>query len=193
MRVAWREKAMLRITRIFTALLIISISGRAAPAQTLKVDPNQRYLILEVAKVGTLEKELNAAAQQGFRLSRTASTGARVEALMERTGPTTSGFQYRVVSTVSKKTGEKEMNDAALQGFRIVPHTSLLKAGFTIFDTNGVVVMEKDSQNPATYEYKTVGARSTSDFDKELNTAIADGWAVIDLRYGAVVLERVRK
>src|SRR5438105_1093916 len=89
----------------------------------VKTDAGQRYLVLEVARTGTLEKELNDAAQQGFRLKMATAAGNKVEAIMERDTSSTERFEYVVVATHSKKNSEKEMNEAAEKGFRIVPRT----------------------------------------------------------------------
>lgn len=163
-----------------------------AAAQQLSVEPDQQYLVLEVTKLDTFEKELNAAAGLGFRLlmSTTSDNGSRIQALMERAATPPNVFRYQLVATFSEKTGDKEMNDAAAQGFRVVPHTAMLKKGLTIFNTNNVVVMEGAPAAADRFEYRTIGAVKTATFHRELKVAVSDGWKIVDTTYGRVLLER---
>jgi len=177
---------------ILAGLLTSLAVGRPLQAQQLKVEPDQRYLILEVARVSTLEKELNAAGQLGFQVKMSTAAGNKVEVLMERPEPSGT-FQYRVVSTFRKKTGEQEMNDAAAGGFRVVPHTFLNKSGLTAYDVSAVVIMEKVANVASLYEYKSIGALNTPILDKELKAAVSEGWTAVGLRYAGVVLERLRR
>ena len=66
----------------------------------------------------------------------------------------------------------------------------MVKKGLTVFNTNNVIVMEKASKAPATFEYLTIMAVRTATFHKELKSAVDQGWKVIDMTYGQVVLER---
>jgi hypothetical protein len=163
-------------------------------AQEVKVAGDQQYVVLEVTKLDTFEKELNSVAGQGFRLmmSTTRDDGQRVQALMQRPSESGGTFQYRLVATFSSKTGDKEMNAAAAEGFRVVPHTSMLKKGLTIFNTNNAVVMEKASSSVDTFDYMTITAIRTDTFHRELKLSVDEGWKVIDMTYGQVLLERVK-
>jgi hypothetical protein len=109
---------------------------------------------------------------------------------MNRTTTPADFFQYRMVATFSEKTGDKEMNAAAGEGFRIVPHTAMLKKGFTVFNTNSVVIMEKAPKTAALFEYQTISAVRTATFHRELKAAVDQGWTVVETAYGRVLLER---
>lgn len=103
------------------AILALVVSAAKMGAQQIKVEPDQQYLVLEVSKLDTFAKEINSAAGQGFRLmmSCTSEDGARIQALMERATTAPDLFEYRMVATFSEKTGDKEMNAAAADGFRV--------------------------------------------------------------------------
>lgn len=159
-------------------------------AQRVKVETGQQYLILEITKLATLTAELNDAAKQGFRLRMAAVESPRVTALMDRTATPAAPFEYQIVNTFSSKTGDKEMNAAAGDGFRAVPHTFMVKKGFTVFNVDNVVVMEKSPEQTKTYEYRTINAARTSTLDKELKAALADDWQVFDMVHGQILLER---
>jgi hypothetical protein len=123
-------------------------------------------------------------------MSTTSAEGQNIQALMERPDTPSQPYQYRLVATFSEKTGDKEMNAAAADGFRVVSHTSMIKKGFTIFNTNNVVIMEKAPAMEIRYQYMTIGAVKTSTFHKELKAAVGQGWKVVDTIYGQVLLER---
>ncbi|HUR35231.1 MAG TPA: hypothetical protein VM032_15615 [Vicinamibacterales bacterium] len=176
------------------ALALVVGSATTSVAQQPRVEADQQYLVLEVAKLDTFEKEINEAAGQGFRLmmSTTSENGARIQALMERAAAAPNVFQYRMVATFSEKTGDKEMNVMGADGFRVVPHTAMVKKGMTIFNTNSVVIMEKPPSSGGQFEYMTISAVKTATFHRELKTAVDDGWKVVDTTYGRVLLERQR-
>ena len=165
-----------------------------AAAQEVKTEPDQQYLVIEVTKLSTFEKEVNSAAKQGLRLMRstTSEDGQRIQALMERVAPSPSPYQYRMVATASEKTGDKEMNAAAAEGFRLLPGTAMVKQGLTMFNRNTVVIMEKGPESASGYAYMTISAVRTSTFHKELKAAIEQGWKVADMTYGQVLLERAK-
>ena len=173
-------------------IIVLVVSVATAAAQQVKVEADQQYLVLEVLKLDTFEKEINSAAGQGFRLmmSSTSDNGARIQALMERAATSPDPFQYRMVATFSEKTGDKEMNAAATDGFRVVPHTAMIKKGITIFNINSIVIMEKTPKASELFEYRTIGAVKTSTFHRELKAAVDEGWKVVDTTYGHVLLER---
>jgi len=187
----WRQ----RVRQLFgslVAIVAVVVSAETARAQQVKVEAEQQYLVLEVVKLDTFEKEINIAADQGFRLmmSSTSENGARIQALMERAAADPDVFQYRMVATFSEKTGDKEMNAAGADGFRVVPHTAMIKKGLTIFNTNSVVIMEKAPKSSELFEYRTISAIRTATFHRELKAAVDEGWKVADTTYGRVLLER---
>jgi hypothetical protein len=170
------------------------LTASVAAAQEIKTEPDQQYFVIEVTKLSTFEKELNSAAKQGFRLmmSTTSEEGQRIQALMERVAQLPGSYQYRMVATFSEKTGDKEMNAAAAEGFRLLSHSSMVKQGLTIFNRNSVVIMEKAPEMTTAYAYMTISAVRTSTFHKELKAAVEQGWKVVDMTYGQVLLERVK-
>lgn len=174
-------------------VIAAALTWGAAPAvaQEIAVGQGQQHLVLEVLKLSTFEQELNRAAREGFRLmmATTSFKGARIQALLNRVPPGAANAEYRLVATFSTKTGDKEMNAAAAEGFRVVSHTSMVKTGVTIFNTNSVVVMERVPGTPIV-EYLTLTAARTSTFHRELKAAENDGWKVVDMTYGQVLLER---
>ena len=191
---ALSQRPWIRVTEAVGGHFAIAVVGLLLSsvsiwAQQVKIAPDQQYVNLEITKVGTLAQELNDAGKQGFRLKMAAVSEMRVTALMERAAPP-DVFEYRIVSTLTNKAADKDMNDAAADGFRVVPHTFMVKKGITAFNVDNVVVMEKESKPPKIYEYKTIGAVKTANLDKESKSALAEGWQVFDMVYGHILLER---
>jgi hypothetical protein len=189
-RVSTEERPM---TRWFPTVCVF-VCGLTVPAAVAAqaIEADQHYLVLEVAKLSTFDKEVGEATSKGFKLlmSTTSDGGQRIQALMERVATPPAVYQYRMVATFSEKTGDQEMNAAGAEGFRVVPHTAMVKKGITIFNINQVVIMEKAPNSSDTYQYQTISAVRTSTFHRELKTAVDQGWAIVDMTYGRVLLER---
>lgn len=108
-------------------------------------------------------------------------------------------FEYRMLATNRTTTMEKEMNDAAAEGFRFMEVIS----GETFFGgSEAMVVMIRpvDSNTKGRYEYKLLATTKTSTMQKELQTAGDAGFehcgqSVFKKTFGTevmVILERDR-
>jgi hypothetical protein len=161
-------------------------------ARQISIGQDQRYVLLEILKVGTFEAELNDAGRQGFRLKMSATNGARIMAMMERAGKGET-FQYKIVATFTQKTGDKEMNTAAAEGYRMVPHTYLVKQSMNMFSTDTVVIMEREAKPSTFYEYKTISGFKATTIDREIKLATTDGWQAHDMLYYQILMERPKR
>lgn len=84
-----------------------------------------------------------------------------------------SRFEYRVLATSKTSTMEKEMNDAAGDGYVF----SAVMGGETAFGgKEAVVVMAKDSGNPARRAYKLLATTKTSTMQKEMQELGDEGY-----------------
>jgi len=102
--------------------------------------------VLATSKTSTMEKELNEAAEAGFRLSavmggETAIGGKEVVAVVTRTGANDGRFVYKLLATSKTSTMEKELREASDAGFEY--------QGQTVFDSmfggqEVVVILERD-------------------------------------------------
>jgi hypothetical protein len=175
-----------------TWLLVGVVAGSQAFAEKVKVEPGQRWVVLEAIRTKTLAAEISEVAAQGFRIrmSSADSGSGRMEMLLERVATAPDVFQYELVATASEKTKEKEMNEAGTRGFRVVPNTFMAKKGMTIFNTESVVLMEKEPKSTKTYEYKMIGAYRSKTMEKEVQAATSEGWELRGLAYGELIMER---
>lgn len=140
------------------------------------------YKVLATNRTSTMEKEMNQAAILGFRLAdvmggETSFGGSEVVVIMQKSRQGASGsYQYRLLATNRTSTMQKEMNQAAGEGFGY--------AGQTVFETTfggkeTVVIMERDEAAAAgepKYEYKLLATNRTSTMQKELTAEGENGF-----------------
>jgi hypothetical protein len=173
-----------------TALMVLGFIGPAAHAQDDSVSNENR--VFATTKTSTLEKELNEAAEAGFRFSavmggETAFGGKEVVAVMTR--PTASGspgrFAYKLLATTKTSTMEKELREAADAGFEY--------RGQTVFESlfggqEVVVILERDKDVDEHGDYKLIATSKTSTLEKELLEAGNAGYAVVGITVSKTAL-----
>lgn len=152
-------------------------SNKDKPAK-LKIEPGQRYLVLETMKTSTMQKELDEAAAQGFRIVFGSPTaGAEMAILLERIPQGAEPLQYKLLATTRTKTMQKEINEIAAGGFRLLPRTVISK-GQIFGSFEAILIMEREPKSDRRYEYKLFSTESTSKLQKEVAEAEAQGYAV---------------
>ncbi|PWT83684.1 MAG: hypothetical protein C5B58_06125 [Acidobacteria bacterium] len=147
-----------------------------------------------------LEKELNEAAAEGYRISGANServlsvaanlllsgghhdtSGAFVVMEKSRTGST--NYQYAVVRLFARPSSwERDINKAASQGFRVIPNygTLAMRNGFVLGTAQSLIaIMEKAPGSSAFKDYVVVDARQIADFEREVNLRFAAGYTMI--------------
>ena len=179
----------------FSLLLSLSLPLLAQDKSTeerIKLESDQTFLVLSTKKIGTMEKELDQAAARGFRVLYGAPTQQFDMALfLERVSPDEERFNYKILATVRNKTMEKELNELARQGFRLLPRTIIFKQGFLTAEL--VMVMEREPRAQKAYEYKLIAAGKETSLHKKIDASIADGFApltMITIGEHIIVMER---
>jgi len=173
------------ITAIWLACDLI-----ASPAGS---DQRFEYRVLATKKTSTMEKELNAAGTEGFRFEDVmgGNTGwggseAVVVVSRERGVEKRSTFEYKLMATRKTSTMQKEMQEAAAEGFGY--------RGQTVFETTFggkevVVIMERDSEaRPERHEYKLLATSKTSTMQKELIEAGEAGFRFVGMTVAETAL-----
>jgi hypothetical protein len=126
----------LKALTLAALLLVLTLSARAQQ----KIDPDQRYLLLATTKTSTMQKELDEAAAQGFRVRVGSPTsGAEMVLLLERAAKPPDTYRYKLLATARTSTMEKELNEAAEGGFRLLPQTMIAKQ--QVFGAQEIVVL----------------------------------------------------
>ena len=185
---------------LFALLLILALNmltaaqekASAAPDR-VKTDDNQSYLILSTKRIETMEKELDEVAAKGYRVLYGAPTISFDMALFLKRLETGENqpYTYKILATSRNKTMEKELNDRAAQGFRLLPRTIIFKQGFLTAEM--VTVMERAPDSKVAYEYKLVEARKEVKLQEKIDAAMTDGFApltMITLGVNVIVMEK---
>ncbi len=181
----------MRRFRVLCFLVSVAFPGLLAPdafAQSAAVD----HRVLATTKTSTMEKELNEAAEAGFRLQavmggESAFGGKEVVVIMSRLERKSAGrFAYRLLATSKTSTMQKELQDAANAGY--------VYKGQTIFQSTFggeevVVILERDKDvvnRPS--EYKLLATSKTSTLEKEVQQAGAVGYEVVGMMLARTAL-----
>ena len=164
----------------FAALLLclIPASDPVTAAAQNGQEPIE-YKLLATNKTSTMEKEMNAAATEGFRFEgtmggETAGGGNEIVVIVSRRDSSKGErLQYKLLATNKTSTMQKELTDAGAQGFSYV--------GQSIYDSafggrEVVVILERNDKVKTTYEYKLQATSRTSTMQKELNLVGRDGF-----------------
>jgi hypothetical protein len=150
------------------------------------------HRVLATNKTSTMEKELNEAAEAGFRFQavmggESAFGGKEVVVIMSRPERKAAGrFGYRLLATSKTSTMQKELQDAADAGY--------VYTGQTIFQSTFggdevVVILERDKDavnRPA--EYKLLATSKTSTLEKEVQQAGAVGYEIVGMTLAKTAL-----
>jgi hypothetical protein len=171
----------LSLNRIALLLTVVLILGVGAGAQKSKFDTEQRYLLLATKKTGTMQKELNEAAAQGYRVVVGSPTsGSEMAVLLERVATPPDTYQYKLLATTRTGTMQKELNEVAVQGYRLLPRTMISKVDVSMFSSGEeiVVLLEKAPNSKKFYHYKLLATTLTSTLQKEITQSIADGYTL---------------
>ena len=145
---------------------------------------NIDYRLLATNKTSTMDKEMNEAADAGYRFQgvmggETSFGGSEVVVVMSRAAeaPAESRYQYRLLATSKTSTMQKELQEAADAGFAY--------QGQTVFKTSFggqevVVILEKDlDEESSHYTYKLLATKKTSTMQKELREAGSEGYEFV--------------
>jgi hypothetical protein len=150
------------------------------------------YKLLATTKTSTMEKELNAAAEEGFRFNgvkggETAFGGQEVVALMSRLPDSPTGrFAYKLVATSRTSTMQKELQEAADAGY-VYQDQTIFESFFGGEEI--VIILERDKELPiARDEYKLLATSKTSTLQKELGEAGAAGYAYVGFTLGKTAM-----
>ena len=151
--------------------------------------PNEAYdyQLLATTRTSTMEREMNEAADLGYRFQGvmgggTAFGGSELVTLMMRGSSPGGRFSYRLLATNQTSTMQQEMQQAGNEGYDY--------RGLTVYESEFggdevVVVMEKDSEAPAVrYEYLLLATSRTSTLEKELTDVGQQGFESVGLSVG---------
>jgi hypothetical protein len=142
------------------------------------------YKLLATNKTSTMQKEMNEAADTGFRFGgvmggETSFGGSEVVVIMTKdpNQKNVSRFHYKLLATNKTSTMQKELQEASNEGFEY--------KGQTVFSTTFggkevVVILERDEDAKVdNWEYKLLATKKTGTMQKELSEMGAQGYEFV--------------
>ena len=172
------------------ALTVVAVSGsvavRAGRADVIE------YRVLATTKTSTMEKELNQAADAGFRFSavmggETAIGGKEVVVVTARTNNAKPRYQYKLLATNRTSTMQKEIQQAADAGFDYCGQT-VFESLFGGKEVVSIMERDADAKIAGMYDYKLLATTRTSTMQKELMEIGAQGYEVVGMTVGKTAI-----
>ncbi len=180
------------MTRVLTVAVFALVAASLLPSPaSAQARPGIEYRVLATNKTSTMEKELNAAAELGFRFQsamggETAIGGNEVVTVVSKTEGSKGHYAYKLLATSKTSTMEKELQAAAEAGFEYRAQTVFNSA----FGGDEVVcILERDKDaGEARGQYRLVATTKTSTLEKELVDAGAAGYQVLGMTVAKTAL-----
>ena len=180
---------------ILLSFVFVALSS-VCLAQDQKGDgENLQYKLLATTRTSTMQKEIDETSSQGYRIIVGAPTsGSEMALFLSKDGTVTEPYSYKLLATTRTGTMQKELNEMAEAGYRLIPSTMIAKkqlfGGVEI-----VMIMEKLPRVTKKYEYRLLATTRTSTLQKEVTEAKDAGVAVVGMvsrDEHMVVMERER-
>jgi hypothetical protein len=176
---------MHRVSQVFVLLLALRA---LAVSQEALAEP---YRLLATSKTSTLEKEMNEAAEAGYRLAGTMGGEVRngeIITVMRRLPEQSDKgrYHYRLLATSLTGTMQKELQAAGDAGYEFVGTTARGEV---------MVILELDRsiKTRPRYEYRLLATSKTSTMQKELNQASSQGFIFLSIIRRGEVLSILRR
>jgi hypothetical protein len=174
---------------LLSALLVTVGMSLVAYAADLPLD----YRILATSRTSTMERELNDAANSGYRFSKvmggvTAAGGAEVVIAMvrEKSEVVQETRRYKLLAATRTSTTQRELQQAADDGYEYL--------GQTVFETafggpEVVIIMERDgARNNFRPSYRLLATSKTSTMQKELTALGEQGYRLMGMTVGQTAI-----
>jgi len=170
-----------------TLMAWLALAGGSSTAAAQGIE----YRVLATTKTSTMEKELNEAAEAGFRFQSvmggdTAIGGSEVVAVVSRSGDAKGRFAYKLLATSKTSTMEKELQQAAEAGFEYRSQT-VFKSAFGGEEVVCILERDKDGGSQRS-QYKLLATSRTSTLQKELLEAGSIGYQIMGMTVGKTAM-----
>ena len=159
------------------ALTSLPLIGATVPEQDL----SEPFLLLATTRTGTMQRELDEAAAAGYRiLTGSPTSGDEIAVILEKVATPPNTYQYLLLATTLTGTMQREIDEAASEGFRLLPATMVSKTGFW-GDQEILMIMEKSPNSSRMYQYMLLATVFTSTLQAEMSEAVAYGYEVVGM------------
>lgn len=164
--------------------IISLVLGVALPGLAHAQDSSD-YRVLATNKTSTMQKEMNEAAEAGFRFGGvmggdTSFGGSEVVVIMTKASGTEPRYDYRLLATNKTSTMQKEMQEAGDAGYEYKGQ-SVFKSMFGGKEVVVILERDREAQTVGSFEYRLMAAKKTSTLQKELVEAGEAGYQFVGL------------
>lgn len=178
--------------RALAVCVALGAAGLSLPSSAAAQSPDAiEHRVLATTKTSTMEKELNDAAEAGFRFTTvmggdSAFGGKEVVVVMSKSNASLGRYRYKLLATSKTSTMQKELEEAAAAGYQY--------RGQTVFNSTFggdevVVILERDGNDASPrFEYRLLATSKTSTLEKELRSAGDAGYEVVGMTVGKTAL-----
>lgn len=170
--------------KIPLSALAVCVSVCLTPLSAAAQGPASiEYRVLATNKTSTMQKEMQQAAEAGFRFGDvmggdTAFGGSEVVVIMVRDG-SPGRFDYRLLATNKTSTMQKEMQEAGDAGYDYRAQT-IFKSTFGGKEVVAILERAPDAKI-VRYEYRLLATKKTSTMQKELSEAGEQGFGFVGM------------
>jgi len=165
---------------IASALLLLVTCGICF-GQVKKVEEDLQYKLLATTKTSTMQKELDETAAKGYRiLVGSPTSGTEMAIFLSREASAEQPYQYKLLATTRTGTMQKELNEVAASGYRLLPRTMIAKAQL-IAGIEVVMILEKPPVIVKKYDYKLLATTLTGTLQKEVTEAQDAGYVIVGM------------
>jgi hypothetical protein len=171
----------MKLMRMATLVMLLLTPALAASAQQTGTEPDAKYLLLATTKTGTMQKELDDTASKGYRvLVGSPTSGTEMALFLELVAKPPDTYNYKLLATTRTGTMQRELNEIAEEGFRLLPRTMVSKPQL-LGSVEIVVLLERPPKVEKQYEYKLLATSRTGTLQKEVSEALAAGFVLVGM------------
>jgi hypothetical protein len=178
--VCFKEEEMRAVKFVVAVAVPLVLLGPQDSHAQARVD----YKLLATNKTSTMERELNEAADAGFRFQHvmggeSAFGGNEVVVVMSSLEPGKGRYAYKLLATSRTSTMQKELQEASDAGYEYKGQT-VFRSTFGGDEVVVILERDKDGATPK-YDYKLMATSKTSTLEKELKEAGAAGYETVGM------------
>lgn len=171
---------MKKFTIFLVAIFAMAVPALSTFAQS-KDGEEPQYKLLATRRTGTMQKEIDEVSAQGYRiLVGSPTSGSEMAVFLSREGTVAAPYKYKLLATTRTGTMNKELNEMADQGYRLIPSTMIAKAQM-LGGVEIVMLLERPPVLTKQYEYKLLATTLTSTLQKEVTEAQNAGFKIVGM------------
>jgi hypothetical protein len=169
----------MRRTILSSVVLLALITPGVARSQSAA--GGDLYKLLATTKTSTMQKELDEASTEGYRIVMGSPTAGNEMALfLQRVAKPPDTYAYKLLATTRTGTMERELNELAEGGYRLMPSTMIAKKQI-VGGIEIVALLERPPMAAKQYEYKLLATSKTGTLQREASEAQAAGFIIVGM------------